>query len=73
MGYKWYDAEKKTVLFPFGFGLSYTTYAYSGLTVKSGDGLTVSFTVKNTGARAGRRLPRSTRRCRMRPASRPSG
>ena len=53
VGYKWYDAEKKAVLFPFGFGLSYTTYSYSGLTVKSGDGLTVTFTVKNTGARAG--------------------
>jgi beta-glucosidase len=53
VGYKWYDAEKKAVLFPFGFGLSYTTYAYSGLTVKSGDGLTVSVTVKNTGKRAG--------------------
>jgi beta-glucosidase len=53
VGYKWYDAEKKPVLFPFGFGLSYTTYAYSGLTLKNGDGLTVSFTVKNTGKRAG--------------------
>jgi beta-glucosidase len=53
VGYKWYDAEKKPVLFPFGFGLSYTSYAYSGLTVKNGDELTVSFTVKNTGKRAG--------------------
>jgi len=53
VGYKWYDAEKKAPLFPFGFGLSYTTYAYSGLTVKTGDALTVSFTVKNTGKRAG--------------------
>ncbi len=53
VGYKWYDAEKKQVLFPFGFGLSYTSYAYSGLTVKSGDMLTVSFTVRNTGKRAG--------------------
>ena len=53
VGYKWYDAEKKPVLFPFGFGLSYTSYAYSGLTVKSGDALAVSFTVKNTGKRAG--------------------
>ena len=53
VGYKWYDAQKKPVLFPFGFGLSYTTYAYSGLTVKNGDALTVSFTVKNTGKRAG--------------------
>ncbi len=53
VGYKWYDAEKKPVLFPFGFGLSYTSYAYSGLTVKNGEELTVSFTVKNTGKRAG--------------------
>ena len=53
VGYKWYDAEKKPVLFPFGFGLSYTSYSYSGLTVKSDNGLTVSFTVKNTGKRAG--------------------
>jgi len=53
VGYKWYDAEKKPVLFPFGFGLSYTSYAYSGLTVKSDDALTVSFSVKNTGKRAG--------------------
>jgi len=53
VGYKWYDAEKKAVLFPFGFGLSYTSYAYSGLSVTKGDGLTVTFTVKNTGKRAG--------------------
>jgi beta-glucosidase len=53
VGYKWYDAEKKPVLFPFGFGLSYTTYSYSGLTVKSGDAVSVSFTVRNTGTRAG--------------------
>ena len=53
MGYKWYDAEKKPVLFPFGFGLSYTTFAYSGLKITPGDATTVSFTVKNTGKRAG--------------------
>src|SRR5262249_16243299 len=33
VGYKWYDAEKKPVLFPFGYGLSYTTYSYSNLKV----------------------------------------
>jgi len=53
VGYKWYDAEKKPVLFPFGFGLSYTTYAYSGLTVTPGAQTSVTFTVKNTGSRAG--------------------
>jgi beta-glucosidase len=53
VGYKWYDAEKKPVLFPFGFGLSYTSYSYSGLKVTTGDGVTVSFTVRNTGTRAG--------------------
>jgi beta-glucosidase len=53
VGYKWYDAEQKPVLFPFGFGLSYTTYAYSGLKVTAGEQVRASFTVKNTGNRAG--------------------
>lgn len=53
VGYKWYDAEKKPVLFPFGYGLSYTTYAYSGLKVTPGDSIAVSFTIRNTGKRAG--------------------
>jgi beta-glucosidase len=53
VGYKWYDAENKAVLFPFGFGLSYTTYSYSGLKVAPGVETTVTFTVKNTGSRAG--------------------
>jgi beta-glucosidase len=53
VGYKWYDAEKKPVLFPFGYGLSYTTYEYSDLKVTGGKEPTVTFMVKNTGARAG--------------------
>ncbi|HUB29573.1 MAG TPA: glycoside hydrolase family 3 C-terminal domain-containing protein [Terracidiphilus sp.] len=53
VGYKWYEAEKKPVLFPFGFGLSYTSYGYSGLKVTPGDKVTASFTVTNTGAREG--------------------
>jgi beta-glucosidase len=53
VGYKWYDAEKKPVLFPFGYGLSYTTYRYSGLTAAAGDMVKVTFTVTNAGARAG--------------------
>ena len=53
VGYKWYDAEKKPVLFPFGHGLSYTTYSYSDLKVNPGKETTVTFKVKNTGSRAG--------------------
>jgi len=53
VGYKWYDAEKKPVLFPFGFGLSYTTYSYSDLKVVAGASPTVTFKVKNTGSRGG--------------------
>jgi beta-glucosidase len=53
VGYKWYDAEKKPVLFPFGHGLSYTTYSYSNLKVEPGKTPRVTFMVKNTGKRAG--------------------
>jgi beta-glucosidase len=53
VGYKWYDAENKPVLFPFGYGLSYTTYSYSGLKVTPGTTPRVTFTVTNTGNRAG--------------------
>jgi len=54
VGYKWFDAEAKEPLFPFGFGLSYTTFAYSGMAAAmNGGNLGVSFTVKNTGQRAG--------------------
>jgi beta-glucosidase len=52
VGYKWYESQKKPVLFPFGFGLSYTTFSYSNLKVGK-DGESVTLTVKNTGARAG--------------------
>jgi len=53
VGYKWYDAENKPVLFPFGYGLSYTTYSYSNLKVTLGKNPRVTFTVTNTGNRAG--------------------
>jgi beta-glucosidase len=53
VGYKWYDAEHKPVLFPFGYGLSYTTYSYSNLKVTRGKNPSVTFTVTNTGNRAG--------------------
>jgi beta-glucosidase len=52
VGYKWYESEHKEPLFPFGFGLSYTTYAYSNLKAEDAQ-RSVSFAVKNTGKRAG--------------------
>jgi len=52
VGYKWYESEHKEPLFPFGFGLSYTTYAYSNLKA-DGAQRSVSFALKNTGKRAG--------------------
>ena len=52
IGYKWFEEQHKKPLFAFGFGLSYTTYAYSALSVDSGT-KTVRFTVKNTGKRPG--------------------
>jgi beta-glucosidase len=53
VGYKWYDAEKKPVLFPFGFGLSYTTFSYSNLRVTPGKNPQIAFTVTNSGNRSG--------------------
>jgi len=52
VGYRWYDAEHKPVLFPFGYGLSYTSFGYSGVKVDP-DGTSVSFTLTNTGKRTG--------------------
>ncbi|MBO5944268.1 MAG: glycoside hydrolase family 3 C-terminal domain-containing protein [Clostridia bacterium] len=54
VGYKYYDTANKEVAFPFGFGLSYTTFEYSDLkvsadSIKDTDTVTVSFKVKNTG------------------------
>ena len=59
VGYRWYDAKDLTPLFPFGFGLSYTQFAFSHLSVQGPsvvDGtrdVRVSATVTNTGKRAG--------------------
>jgi beta-glucosidase len=60
VGYRWYEANAVTPLFPFGFGLSYTTFAYSGIsvtpTVSSQTGapaLAVTYTITNTGSREG--------------------
>jgi beta-glucosidase len=56
VGYRHYAPDKTQPLFPFGFGLSYTTFAFSNLKVTSGAAkaeATVTFDVKNTGSRAG--------------------
>jgi beta-glucosidase len=54
VGYKWYQAEHQPVLFPFGFGLSYTSYAYSGIKIESvKNECMVSFSITNTGERPG--------------------
>jgi len=53
VGYKWYDAERKPVLFPFGYGLSYTAYSYSDFKVTPGKNVHVSFKITNAGNRAG--------------------
>jgi beta-glucosidase len=61
IGYRYYDARETPVLFPFGHGLSYTTFAYSNPTVsaqsfKDVDGLTVTVDVTNTGSVAGKEI-----------------
>jgi beta-glucosidase len=54
VGYRWYDQYQQQPLFPFGFGLSYTSFQYSGLSLKrTGNSVSVTVTVKNTGNRAG--------------------
>ncbi len=58
VGYRYFDTARKAVQFPFGFGLSYTTFEYSDLTlsakaINEKDGLTVTCKVKNTGDVAG--------------------
>ncbi|MFG2294248.1 beta-glucosidase [Streptomyces sp. NPDC048603] len=54
VGHRWYDAQRVAPLFPFGHGLSYTTWRYEQPAVRSEDGaLRVEFTVRNTGRRKG--------------------
>ncbi|MHC3000071.1 glycoside hydrolase family 3 C-terminal domain-containing protein [Microbacterium sp. HJ5] len=58
VGYRWYDARRMEVAFPFGHGLSYTTFSYGDATAKvnaTGD-IVVTLTVSNTGDRGGREV-----------------
>lgn len=61
IGYRYYDAKQMPTLFPFGYGLSYTTFAYSNAkvsakTFKDVDGVTVTVDVTNTGKFAGKEI-----------------
>ena len=61
VGYRYYDKKKQEVLFPFGHGLSYTTFAYSNLrtdkdSMKDTDIMEVSVDIKNTGGMAGKEV-----------------
>jgi beta-glucosidase len=61
VGYRWYDAEHVQPAFPFGYGLSYTSFRFSGLRVSHvsgpGDRYDVRVTVTNTGRRRGWAVP----------------
>jgi beta-glucosidase len=59
VGYRWFDKKGITPLYPFGYGLSYTSFTYSGLkAVKAKDGgYDVRFTLKNTGSADGEDVP----------------
>jgi beta-glucosidase len=59
VGYRYYDTKSVKPLFPFGFGLSYTTFAYSNLEVKADKepvNCTLRFTITNTGKVEGKEI-----------------
>jgi beta-glucosidase len=57
VGYKWFARREERPLFPFGYGLSYTSFAVSGLAVSGGATPRVTLAVTNTGAVAGEAVP----------------
>ena len=72
VGYRWFDKQKTVPLFSFGYGLSYTTFAYSELKIAPArdGGLEVSFDLKNTGSVASDEVPQVYLGA---PSSRPEG
>jgi beta-glucosidase len=56
VGYRGFDARRQEVAYPFGFGLSYTTFAFGEATATAGDGIDITLPVTNTGARDGREV-----------------
>jgi len=61
IGYRYYEKKKEKPLFPFGYGLSYTTFAYTGIALSTEeitdqDDLVVTVTLRNTGNRAGKEV-----------------
>jgi beta-glucosidase len=57
VGYRWYTARGEDPLFPFGHGLSYTSFAYDDLRVTGGETIVATFRVTNTGDRVGADVP----------------
>ncbi len=58
VGYRWFDERRLATAFPFGHGLSYTSFALRALrTTVAGDTITVGVTVRNTGRRTGHAIP----------------
>lgn len=57
VGYRWYEKQNLTPLFPFGHGLSYTRFAYRNPIITGGTRLSVTFEVTNIGERAGADVP----------------
>ncbi|WP_230207892.1 fibronectin type III-like domain-contianing protein [Microlunatus sp. Gsoil 973] len=57
VGYRWFAKTGAKPMYAFGHGLSYTTFAYDNLQVEGGDTISATFTVTNTGQRAGADVP----------------